>query len=469
MFTKKEKNFLLQENKRMNTKNIWAILIAMLIVAAFMPGALAEKNEEQNNQFDIAGKLAINNQLISTYKSSATQAETTNSYPIVIKFKRIGIIRNNISEYSTEIKVGYGKYDKITLVSFAKEKSPYHITATKTMDMLLGQGLTQILYREQAIETAKNCGCAVYIISRREDNIKLNSGLNDSQINAIMKKWSNDKHLSDIYYGVIVSKFQTAFLAGKNPDSIKVTAWGHSLGAKNWDDYDKMDYDKKPFGSIIHNIQVDMIINYDNVYKNLIATQKARFNEIKQDMNNGTFYSVEGAGMISVTAKAANPQTANNKSILPGLENYTNIQVFRLMNFATWQFEGPFTPNFHYLDGDLKKLYDVNESEMMEKILNGGVVPHTPLFEDLIVAGQLGEVPAFQTNASKVDADVTSISFRGGLDYFTEYSPRQTGNENSLMVTTIWYNVGGHASLLFAKNPKVDKFWKDQARIVREI
>ena len=459
------------------SKKIFAALIMFAIVMQAQLVFAEEHIEKINTVID--GKMLISSQFENisglsnsgkAYASSAMMTETREHYPAIIAYDRIGIVSDHIAEYAIKLKVGPGKYDEIVITNFVKEKYPYRTTVTKAMDMSLGQSLTPILYREKAIEAAKNCDCAVFLIGRRENNINLGLGLNDSEINSIMKKWDNDQYLLDLYYGVVISKIQTGLLVRKNPDDVKVTVWGHSLGAKNWDDYDKMDYDKKPFGSIIQNIEVDMIMGYDPIYQDPIATQSASYNEIKQAMNNGKFYSDEGATIIYMTSLAANPQTANEKSELPGLTDYANIHVFRMMNFATWQFGSPYTPNFHYLDGDITELYNVDEQEMMAKILNGGVAPYTPLFEDLVVAGQLGGIPEFQTDASKTDVDLIGMNFRGGMDYYGEYSVRQTAEiKNSLIVTTMWYNVGGHASIIFSENKKVDKFWRDTSKIVKEV
>lgn len=465
----------------MNSKKIKivaATAVLLMLAAIFTPNASAVANEK-NKKMELQEKAIssqfeniINSNMVvgKSYTPRAMLANPSEYYsPMIISYDRIGIVHNDIAEYSITLKVGPGNFDKIAINGFVKEKIPYHSTATKALDMSLGQSLTPILYREKAIQTAENCDCAVYMIGRREDNIKTDSGLTELQVNEVMRNWSNDKYLLDMYYGIIVSKIQTAFLARENPESIEVIVWGHSLGAKNWDDYDKLDYDKMPFGNITYDIQVDMIMGYDPFYQDLIETQRNSFDIVNQTMNSGKYYNNEGATMIYITSLAANPQTANERSVLPGLTDYTNIQVFRMMNFATWQFGNALAPNFHYLDGNINELYDVNEQEMMAKILNGGVVPYTPLFENLIISGQLGKVPKFQTGILKTDADLTSISFKGGMDYFAEYIPRQTGEiKSSLVVTTEWNNAGGHAAIIFAKNNKVDKFWRDISELVKE-
>ncbi len=258
-------------------KKIAAILAALLMLLAVVLMVSAEQNREQNRGIGVQeiGVQELNNELnkiqspnsdgagISPNKmavqTTSASARGMQFYPAVIAYSRTGNIRDDIAEYRIDLKVGPGNYDIVKITSFVKEKYPYRTTATKVLDMSLGQSLKPSLYREKAIEMAKSCDCAVFINGRREDNIDLSLGLNDSEINAIMEKWNNNKYLLDLYYGVVISKIQTGILARKNPNDIKVTVWGHSLGAKNWDDYDKMDYDKKPFGGIIQNIDVDMI------------------------------------------------------------------------------------------------------------------------------------------------------------------------------------------------------------------
>jgi hypothetical protein len=43
-----------------------------------------------------------------------------------------------------------------------------------------------------------------------------------------MKKWEIDKHLSDTYNVVVVSRIHTAILSSKPVEDIEVTAIGHS-------------------------------------------------------------------------------------------------------------------------------------------------------------------------------------------------------------------------------------------------
>lgn len=443
-------------NKK-TTKTIITILLVMVCLAGIFTPSVVAKETEQTKKDSL-------NALLKTITNNNNQG-ISNFNPEIIGYKRIN--KTEITEFLIKVRVGTGQFDVLQITNFVKEEKPYLSSSSKkAFIMLLGQGLTQVLYREQAINLTKDCSCAVFLFDRRENNIPASE--NEAGINSIMQKWNGEKYLYDIYTQILVTKLQTSLLNGEKPETIEVIAWGHSLGAKNLDDYDKMDFDKKPFGNIEKSIQVEMIINYDPIYKNLIANQKKSYNETNQTINEGKLFSDAGAKVIFITAMAADPKTANQKSALPGLADYTNLQVFRLINIYTWQFGNAYTPNFHNLDGNLDQLFDVNEQKMMKKILAGGIAPYTPLFEDLSIAGQLGRIPQFQTNSSKVDIDITNINFKGGMDHYGEYSARRTaGKKPGLNIKIFWENIIGHAGIISQENQKVDSFWNMISEIIK--
>lgn len=452
----------------MKTNTIAAIAAMLVLAALFFAPATAEMmwaEQQPVNLNSELGKIIVTNDGHTAIASS--ESASNSRCPWIIDYKRTEI-GDGMAEYTIKLKVGHGKYDTITISNFVRETSPYKTSATKAMDISPGQSLTSKLYRDRAIELAEDGDISVFVIGKREDNIPPNL-LSESELNAVTKKWNMNTVLQDTYYAILVSRIQTAALSGTSIGNIKVVGWGHSLGAKIWDNYDKKDYDQKPFGDISLLTSVDMVMKYDPIYQNLINAQKIEYESIKQEMDGGKYYSDEGATSLYITALAYNPETANEKSELPGLSDYTNLQVFRLMNFATYQFGETITPGFQYLAGDFNGLYDVNEQKMMTVVLNGGVVPYTPRFYDLEVAGQLGEVPEFQTNIDKTDTPIVYFGLKGGVDYYGEYLPRETGKIKDFLIRTAWYSAGGHASIIFEESEKVDQFWRDTAWIVKNV
>ncbi len=461
----------------MKTKGIIATTIALLILAVFIPTGSAVQAgenkqlqeisvEELNNELNKIQSLNSNGIGIGSNKMAVHTTSISAQgmqFPRLIDYQREEM-PENMTKYVIKFQVGLGKYDFITLTSFAKEASPYHTEAKKILTMSLGQGLTGGLYG-RAVEQAKSGDVNVVLFGRREDNIK--SPLDEAgiaEMNGIMGSWNKDIYLQDMYWSVVISKLHTAMLSRADIRSIEVIGWGHSLGEKFWKDYLENGYGEKPFGDIKLFMAVDMATEYDPIYGNLIDIQKEKCYELKRQMANGTYYSDEGAMILYITAMAFNPETRDQYFDFPGmpeLSGYTNIQVFRMMNFMTWQFGSPFTSDFHNLDGNLTSLNNVDERKIMAMILDGGVVAYTPLFEDEIVVCQLGNVSGYESKPENIDVPVIYYGLNGGFGHYGEYAIRLIGAIKDFPVITKVFNTGGHASILFVDSKKVDRFWQE--------
>ncbi len=356
----------------MNTKKSATTVAVLVLVALFALPVSAVLNTEQN--FDYGSMfIEVTDPSVSIPLFTVVKAEQ--------KDMGSGVIR-----YTDVLKVGDNIYDNIFINLYVKENS----RAKKVLIMSPGQGLTYKLYEQKAIKMAEGGDLNVAILGRREDNIRISPPLNESElleINRIMGGWTEDMYLQDMYQGVLNIKQHIARLVRTDINRVEATGWGHSLGDKFWKDYLQEGYGEMPDGEIKLLQSVDMITKYDPEHDaDLINIQKEKCYEFKGLAANGTNYSSAGSMILYITALAYDPETANINSELPGLSDITNLMVFRLMNFQTWQFESPFTPDYHYLSGDFNSLYGVDENEMMAKLLDGGVVPYTPLFEDEEVA-----------------------------------------------------------------------------------
>ncbi len=431
----------------MNTKKSATTVAVLVLVALFALPVSAVLNTEQN--FDYGSMfIEVTDPSVSIPLFTVVKAEQ--------KDMGSGVIR-----YTDVLKVGDNIYDNIFINLYVKENS----RAKKVLIMSPGQGLTYKLYEQKAIKMAEGGDLNVAILGRREDNIRISPPLNESElleINRIMGGWTEDMYLQDMYQGVLNIKQHIARLVRTDINRVEATGWGHSLGDKFWKDYLQEGYGEMPDGEIKLLQSVDMITKYDPEHDaDLINIQKEKCYEFKGLAANGTNYSSAGSMILYITALAYDPETANINSELPGLSDITNLMVFRLMNFQTWQFESPFTPDYHYLSGDFNSLYGVDENEMMAKLLDGGVVPYTPLFEDEEVACELGNVSGYEANPGAISVPVIYYGLAGGFGHYGEYWIREIGVNNDLLVMIKWYNLGGHASILFVNDRKVDNFWRD--------
>ena len=220
-----------------------------------------------------------------------------------------------------------------------------------------------------------------------------------------MKKWTVEKHLKDIYEGIVASRIHTAFISGESVENITVTAIGHSHGALLITAYEASDYDDLARGAVDRVVPVDIIIKYNPAEQGLIQGQAQAFNEIHASIQSGTYYAdnmgtMMGLAYLAVTAPA-------KCSSMPGL---TNLQLFRFVATQTYACSKyPYTPDYHYWSGDLNGLYNTDEARLLSLTLSGGAVPYTPKYIDEYMAGLMGNIQGYEINPSKVDSPVLYV------------------------------------------------------------
>jgi hypothetical protein len=371
----------------------------------------------------------------SSYAVSESNLPLSGSY-------RIGLVSDSVAEYKIKVNVGSGKYDYITLTNYVQEKSPWHTNKKKNLIILPGQALTEKFYSDMAIYYAQQ-GYSTYVLERRETNIPPTEA--DF---SFMKNWTVDEYLNDTYKGIAASRNHTSFLSGKPAKNIKVTAIGHSHGALLLTAYEASKYDDMPLGSVERIVPVDVIIKYNPKYSELIRAQAQEFNIISKSIESGTYSDSDMAVMMQIASLVST--YPEGSSFVPGL---TNIQLFRLIASQTYKFSRyPYTPDYHYWSGDLSGLHYVNESRLLGITLDGGAVPHAPMYMDKYMAGLMGNVEGYEIDPSRVDSPVLYVGLGGGFgDYGSWWYKNGVGKTND-DVTSMNWNSQGHASILIDNN-----------------
>lgn len=356
---------------------------------------------------------------------------------------RAGIVCGDVAKYTLKISVGSEEYDYIVLTNYVKEKSPWKTDVEKNLIILPGQALTEGFYSDMAIYYAQQ-GYSTYILDRRETNIPAN----ETDF-SYMEKWTIDEHLSDMYKGIIVSRYHTAFLSNKPEENIETTAIGHSHGALILTAYEASEYTDFSLGSLERIVPVDIIIKYDPKYSELIEAQAQEFYLTSKSIESGA-YNATNMGIMMQIANLALADPEGKSSIQP---NFTNRQFFRLIASQTHTFNKyPYTPDYHYWSGDLNGLYYVDENRLLNLTLTGGAVPYSPKYLDQYMAGLMGNVDGFEIDFSKIDSPVLYIGLGGGFsDYGSWWYKKEVGRKNE-RVTTINWNSQGHGSIALDYN-----------------
>lgn len=451
----------------MKTK-IVAAAIALLMLLAAVPMVSAVQNEE-NKQLQEVNIEKLSNELnkiqslnipYKAFTSSATAGIAAESamYPFPVSYTRNGIIcGDNIAEYKIRMKMSTGEYDYTTLTSIVKEDRPWHTNSKRVHIMLPGEFLTAVDYMEQACFYAENFDLNVVIFDRREGNFNADTPI--EKVNAAMASWSLDAYLNDMYWSTAVSRlhhFVISDVSFKEIEKIEINGEGHSLGAFLLFKYDERDYEKKYLGRLNKIALDDMAIRFDPLYSDLIQNQKNNYDKIKNKITEDkNFVNSGGRDILGITYLAYDPATRDQNSTIEGLEQYTNDQVFNLMNCCTFMFdEFPFTPAYHYLDGDISGLVNVDEEKVKETVLGGGVNPYSPWILDLEIAGLEGNIEGYQFDVNKIDTEVLYNAFDGGFDFYGEYFIREIAKakkEKGIQggVEIRWHNCGGHACINF--------------------
>ena len=356
---------------------------------------------------------------------------------------RIGTVRDDVAEYKLKVNVGPEKYDYIILTNYVKEKIPWNTEITKNIVILPGQALTEKFYSEMAIYYAQ-LGYSTYVLDRREINVPVN----ETDF-SYMENWDIDKHMSDVYDGIAISRIHTAMLNKEPVENIEVTAIGHSHGALILTAYVASEYEDLSLGSVDRMVSIDIIIKYDPGNSELIQSQAQEFEIFSKSMENGTYNATNMAVMMQV-AKLALTDPEERSSFN---DKFTNRQIFRLMASQTYMFNArPYTPNYHYWGGDLNGLHYADENRLLNLTLAGGAVPHTPKYMDMYMAGLMGNVDGYEIDYSKIDSPVLYIGLGGGFgDYGVWWYKNEVGRTNSRVISMNWNNQG-HCSLVLDYN-----------------
>ena len=426
-----------------------ALFLLSLLLSVSFP-ASAAINEINEKKFDVhAGKSGI-----SYHPSSFAGSQV---YSASTQCERIGLINQDIAKYQIKVKVGPGKYDSIKLTNYVREKSPWQTDAKENLVILPGQGLTKKFYSDMAAYYAQQ-GYCVYILDRRETNIP-----SDETNYGFMKKWTVEKHLKDIYEGIVASRVHTAFISGDSAENITETAIGHSHGALLITAYEASDYDDAARGAVDRVVPVDIIIKYNPAEQGLIQGQAQAFNEIHASIQSGMYYADNMGTMMGLAHLAVT--APDESSSMPGL---TNLQLFRFVATQTYACSKyPYTPDYHYWSGDLNGLYNTDETRLLSLTLSGGAVPYTPKYIDEYMAGLMGNIQGYEINPSKVDSPVLYVGLGGGFGtYGAWWFENKVANTNS-KVSAIKWSDQGHASLLIDRNSpevwaRIDNWIKKQ-------
>jgi hypothetical protein len=404
----------------------------MKIPTALTDASPDERTEAIYNKLD---KLSISSNP-SLFRVSKLYLSSTQK-------NRIGNVRDDVVEYKLKINVGPGKYDYITLTNYVKEKNPWKTEINQNLIILPGQALTGVFYSEMAIYYAQQ-GYSTYILDRRETNIPVN----ETDF-SYMENWNIDKHLSDTYDGVAVSRIHTAILSNEPVENIEITAIGHSHGALILTAYAASEYKDLSSGSVDRIVSVDIVIKYDPEHSKLIQSQAQEFEIISKSMENGTYNATGMAIMMQIANLALiDPE---GRSFVNN--NFANRQIFRLMASQTYTFNAhPYTPNYHYWSGDLNGLHYVDENRLLNLTLTGGAVPHTPKYMDRLMAGLMGNVDGYEIDYSRIDSPVLYIGLGGGFnDYGSWWYKNEVGRING-RVTSMNWNDQGHCSIALDYN-----------------
>lgn len=440
-----------------------ALLVLLLAITPAIATVVQQEEhhlKKMNNSFERILKSSMYDKPAKDFIAGRAMEKSISSHngympvtylPRLLKYERKGIVYGDIAEYEMEIEVGSGKYDRIKLTGFAKETPGivWHSDSRKLLILSAGESLNErsfsdMLANESMALYFAEQGYNTVVIGRREANVPAEKTNFD-----FMQYWTSDTYVKDMYIGIVAAKLHTMVLNGNSDlhhaKRIKTYALGYSLGAWLITEYEASAFDDDYlFGNIDGIIPTDIIIRFDPSQSDLIDRQAARYYYVKQQMDSQVFNNSEMAGMIFVSHEALVNKDGPS-SIIPGLTNREAWRYLVTQTFAVDPFA--FTPDFHYLTGDLSGLYYAEE----ERVLRASVsaVPHSPLALDLSIAGLEGNIEGRNIDETKVDSPVLYVGFGGGFGAYGQWWYREeVGRKNPNVDILIWGN-GGHGSGLF--------------------
>ena len=260
----------------------------------------------------------------------------------------------DIYQYTMELNVGEGEYDKIRVHRLVKEKAPYRPIRTKKAVMMIPGDTSafELYLSDSPNNPPENC-MAVYLAEQDIDvwgiDFRWTFIPAEATDLSFMKNWDTSFHLNDINIAVKLSRiirgftgsgFGKIFLAGLSRGAQFVYAYANKEA--------KLSKWRRNLKGII---PMDLAYKLAPEEVELKQYAEARYLALKEKYDSGIYYIDDGLGyqymgMLAITAP---------EELSPLIPGFTNIQAALFTMTTTYMTflppEGPYTPYYHILAG----------------------------------------------------------------------------------------------------------------------
>ncbi len=320
-------------------------------------GPVILENPREMETLDISNGTEINNIQFKNYEISATELKSATKDKNAQNMKFITMTRSelggNVAHYKFDVRLGHGKYERITLHRLVRENLPYRPAKTQgNIFMVHGanQNFEDIYLEAGTTDVTPKTSVAMYLASNGIDVWGIDLGWTrvpaEETDFSFMKDWGIDREVNDLLKGITLARLIRG-ITKQSFQRMNLLGFSYSVGlvyvAASRETQERLV--KRDIEGIIP-VDGDLIINPLDLDAVNLACANAQ--NSKTNLDNGVYNVKSGVSIFGQLA-AASPDDPS--PIIPG---FTNLQSALFLGASTYALGGFPNSHWHFVAG----LYD---------------------------------------------------------------------------------------------------------------
>lgn len=317
-------------------------------------GPVILENPRATETQDISNGAEINNIQFKNYEISASELKSSRSDKKTQKMKFITMTRSepggNVAHYKFDVRLGHGKYERITLHRLVRENLPYRPAKTQgNIFMVPGanQNFEDIYLEAGTTDVTPKTSLAMYLASKGIDVWGIDLGWTripaEETDFSFMKDWGVDREVDDLLKGMTLARLIRG-ITKQSFQRMNLLGFSYSVGlvyvaASRETQTCRV---KRDIEGIIQ-VDGDLIVNQQEI--DFINLACANAQNSKTNLDNGVYYNKSG---VSIFGQLATVSPDDPSPIIPG---FTNLQSALFLGASTYALGGSPNPHWHFVAG----------------------------------------------------------------------------------------------------------------------
>ncbi|MDB4584687.1 hypothetical protein N9164_16170, partial [Draconibacterium sp.] len=319
-----------------------------------LSGSVVLENPREMEMLDISNGAELSNIQLMNYEISTSELKSGKKDKNAQNQKFITMtrseLRDNVAYYKFDVRLGHGKYERITLHRLVRENVPYRPAKTKgNIFMVHGanQNFRDIYLEVGAIDVTPKTSIAMYLASNGIDVWGIDLGWTrvpeEETDFSFMKDWGIDREVDDILKGMAVARLIRG-ITKQGFERMNLLGFSYSIGLV-YVAASRETQEHRVKRDIEGIIPVDGDLIYDPQDNVAVDLCCANAQNSKTNLDNGIYSSKSETSIFGQLA-AASPDDPS--PIFPGL---TNFQAALFLGASTYELGGFPNSYWHFVAG----------------------------------------------------------------------------------------------------------------------